>query len=164
MYNLKALDVASFFIKKGVSPLKLQKLLYYAQLWFFVKNKEKLFDNEISAWIYGPVVYEVWNEFKFVKRNAIIPKFRASNPDLSLVNDYLDDIWSSYGHLSGAQLIDLTHNEKPWKNSRKGLLSHIPSRNEVVINTNTTTDFMLMPNNTIPRMANEHSLGNYSNY
>ena len=89
--NYRALDVSSFFIKKGVSPLKLQKLLYYSQLWFFVKNDKRLFDDRIQAWIYGPVVYDVWANFKFMKRSSIIPNNRAVNKNIVYF------IWSRLG-------------------------------------------------------------------
>lgn len=161
----RALDISSFFIKKGVSPLKLQKLLYYSQLWFFVKNDKTLFDDRIQAWIYGPVVYDVWANFKFMKRSSIIPNRRAVNLDLNdLTVNHLNDVWKSYGHLSGSDLVDLTHNDLPWKTSRKGLLSNQPSDKEVIINKDTTVDFALDSHNKIPIVKTQNTLGHYSNF
>ncbi len=163
--NYKALDISSFFIKKDVSPLKLQKLLYYSQVWFFVKNDKMLFDDKIQAWIYGPVVYDVWANFKFMKRSSIIPTNRAV--DLCFndsISDHLNDVWKSYGHLSGSDLVDLTHNDLPWKNSRKGLLNNQPSEKEVFINKDTTIDFTLDSQNKIPIMNPQNTLGHYSNF
>ncbi|UZO79946.1 DUF4065 domain-containing protein [Aquimarina sp. ERC-38] len=163
--NYSALDISSFFIKKGVNPLKLQKLLYYSQLWFFVKNDSKLFNDGIQAWIYGPVVYDVWANFKFMKRGSIIPIGRAVNLTLdNLTINHLDDVWRSYGHLSGSDLVDLTHNDLPWKNSRKGLLSNQPSDKEVIINKDTTRYFTLDSNNKIPVIKTQNTLGHYSNF
>ncbi|AIN73392.1 DUF4065 domain-containing protein [Flavobacterium psychrophilum] len=163
--NYSALGISSFFIKKGVSPLKLQKLLYYSQLWFFVKNDRMLFDNKIQAWIYGPVVYDVWANFKFMKRSSIIPSSRAVvlNLDDIIVN-HLNDIWLSYGHLTGSDLVDLTHNDLPWKNSRKGLLGNQPSDKEVIINKDTTVDFTLDSYNRIPVVITQNTLGYFSNF
>ena len=50
-----------------VSPLKLQKLLYYAQSWsmVFFGRKECLFADVPQAWVNGPVyptIYEMWKE------------------------------------------------------------------------------------------------------
>lgn len=164
--NYKALDIASFFIKKGVSPLKLQKLLYYSQVWFFVKNKNKLFEDKISAWIFGPVVYDVWSNFKFVKRCSIIPESRANEASLNdVVLNHLEDVWKAYGHLSGSELVDLSHSELPWKNSRKGLLDNEPSDNEVIIDKSTTVDFILGLSDHIPTPKIEgKSLGRYSSF
>jgi uncharacterized phage-associated protein len=163
--NYSALGIASFFIKKGVSPLKLQKLLYYSQLWFFVKNDKTLFDDKIQAWIYGPVVYDVWANFKFMKRSSIIPSSRAViiNLDDKIVN-HLTDVWQSYGHLTGSDLVDLTHNDLPWKNSRKGLLGSQPSDKEVIINKDTTVDFTLDSYNRIPIVNTQNTLGHFSNF
>jgi uncharacterized phage-associated protein len=162
--NYRALDISSFFIKKGVSPLKLQKLLYYSQLWFFVKNDKMLFDDRIRAWIYGPVVYDVWANFKFIKRSSIIPDNRAANLDLDvLIVNHLDNIWQSYGHLSGSDLVDLTHSDLPWKDSRKGLLGNQPSDRDVIINKHTTRDFALDSDNRIPIVSTQNTLGHYSN-
>lgn len=159
-----ALDISSFFIKKGVSPLKLQKLLYYSQVWYFVKNKKLLFDDRIQAWIYGPVVYSVWSNFKYMKRSAIIPYNRANFTNLdSHLMIHLNDVWNSYGHLSGSDLVDLTHGDLPWKNSRKGLLNDQPSDKQVIIDDATTKDFVLDPHNNIPTVDPRHSLGHYSN-
>lgn len=163
--NYRALDISSFFIKKGVSPLKLQKLLYYSQLWFFVKNDKMLFNDRIQAWIYGPVVYDVWANFKFMKRSSIIPDSRAVSLDLDdLTLNHLSDVWKSYGHLSGSDLVDLTHKDLPWKNSRKGLLSSQPSDKDVIINQYTTVDFTLDSHNRIPIVGTQNTLGHYSNF
>ncbi|MDO6739463.1 Panacea domain-containing protein [Wenyingzhuangia sp. 2_MG-2023] len=162
---MKAIDISSFFIQKGVSPLKLQKLLYYSQLWFYVKNDKKLFNDKIQAWIYGPVVYDVWSSFKYMKRSSIIPTNRAKdlNLDISILN-HLNDVWSAYGHLSGSDLVDLTHDDLPWKNSRKGLLNSQPSDKEVVIDNDTVVDFSLDSHNKIPFVNIQNSLGHYSNF
>lgn len=163
--NYTALDISSFFIKKSISPLKLQKLLYYSQVWFFVKNEQTIFNDKIKAWIYGPVVYDVWSAFKYMKRSSTIPIKRASNPvfeDSIII--HLENIWTSYGHLSGADLVDLTHNELPWKNSRKGLLKDDPSDNEVIIDKHTTANFFLDSQNKIPFVNKRNSLGHYSNF
>lgn len=161
-----AIDISSYFIKKNVSPLKLQKLLYYAQVWFFVKKKKQLFSDPISAWIFGPVVYNVWNSFKFIKRNNIIPQNKASNINLNSVTiNHLNDLWNAYGHLSGSELIDLTHNEKPWLISRKGLLNDEPSTNEVLINFETVRDFKLSDDNKIPKVViSNKSFGHFGNF
>jgi len=163
--NYKALDIASFFIKKGVSPLKLQKLLYYSQVWFFIKKNDKLFQDKIQAWIYGPVIYDVWNNFKYMKRSVLIPYNRAINLDFTdEIIFHLQDVWNAYGHLSGADLVDLTHSDLPWKNSRKGLLNDQPSDNEVLIDKDTLSDFVLDSSNKIPVINRGNSLGHYSNF
>ena len=65
--------VASYFIKKAnrqsggnadfegnndLTNLKLQKILYFAQAEHLKKYNQKLFNQDIEAWQYGPVVRE----------------------------------------------------------------------------------------------------------
>ena len=45
-------------------PLKLQKLLYYAAGYFGAAYGEPLLDSTIEAWDYGPVVPEIYREFR----------------------------------------------------------------------------------------------------
>lgn len=168
MNNFKpytAMEISSYFINKNVSPLKLQKLLYYSQLWFFVKNKKYLFSDQISAWIFGPVVYNVWSNFRFIKRTDIIPTHKANNVNLDNIINHLDDVWNAYGHLDGSQLVELTHNDKPWLISRNGLLNEQPSDKDVIINIDTTSDFKLNKDFTIPKVVfSNNSFGHFSNF
>lgn len=163
--NYSAIDIASFFIKKGVTPLKLQKLLYYTQVWYFVKKKQYLIQDSFQAWIYGPVVYNVWDNFRFIRRSDNIPQKKAKDIDLSNIQDHLSEIWNAYGHLKGSTLVDLTHNELPWKLSRKGLLTNQPSNNQIVIDKSTVKDFYLTKDGKIPmiQLDNRNFLGNFSN-
>lgn len=47
-----------------LTNLKLQKLLYFAQVEYMQSHDgEPLFDDDIEAWQYGPVVREVYNAF-----------------------------------------------------------------------------------------------------
>lgn len=161
-----AIQLTPAFIDKGTSPLKLQKLLYYSQLWFYVKTGGRLFSDDIKAWIYGPVVRDVWNRYKIMRRSDIIPKTDyftsdrvALHPD---VEKHLNDVWDAYGHLSGADLVDLTHSELPWLHSRNGLLSNQPSDNQILINDYTTSDFSLDEHGNIPKAAHPHSLGYFT--
>lgn len=162
--KFNAKQIASYFVKKGVSPLKLQKLLYYSQLWFFVKNRTKLFGDEIKAWVYGPVVYDVWDTFRYVKRNSIIPQNRLSDIEINdnEVLKHLNQVWNAYGHLSGSELVDLTHQDPPWTTSRKGYLNSQPSSQEVKINSVTTSEFNLDYLGNIPIVEKSNSLGNYT--
>ena len=55
----------------GVSNLKLQKLLYFVQGNFLRVLKRACFYEEIEAWKYGPVIPEVYSEFKMFGSNDI---------------------------------------------------------------------------------------------
>ena len=67
----KALDIAYKLLASAkntaggelMSNLKLQKMLYYEQGFHLAKFNTPLFDEEIEAWMYGPVVPAVYNHF-----------------------------------------------------------------------------------------------------
>ena len=71
-----ALDIAKWFLFYNnrvimtdsdadyISNLKLQKLLYYAQGSFLAIKDIPLFDDNLLAWVHGPVVNEVYQEYK----------------------------------------------------------------------------------------------------
>lgn len=164
--DLTANDIAPFFLMKGVSPLKLQKLLYYSQVWFIKKFDAKLFSDPIKAWVFGPVVAPIWSKFKIVRRNDIISPVGHFYPYPTIlpehVSIHLNDVWAAYGHLSGAELVDLTHAELPWKSSRVGLLDNQPSDNEIILDNTTLSEYVLDRFHRIPYIKSNNSLGFFS--
>ena len=160
-------DITPFFLKKGVSPLKLQKLLYYAQVWHIVKNRNSLFTDDIEAWMYGPVVPSIWHRFRFVRKNDTINVGQADHfyPQQTALKgdiiDHLNEVWNSYGHLSGIELVDLTHREKPWTISRGELKTSASSKNKVILDSNTLSNYQLDFFGNIPYVKSQRTLGHY---
>lgn len=125
-----ALDIAKKIIhctdvERGdsITNLKLQKMLYYMQgYWLAIFNKP-LFDDEIEAWMYGPVVPEVYYEFKRHGSLSINPE-EVKCPDNLILSDdeegIFSDIMEEYGQFSAVKLMNMTHNEKPWKSVPTG--------------------------------------------
>ncbi|MGA7523209.1 MAG: type II toxin-antitoxin system antitoxin SocA domain-containing protein [Acidobacteriaceae bacterium] len=112
-----------------ITNLKLQKLLYYAQVWHLVFSDEPLFDAELEAWVHGPVVPRVFRRFKEYRWNAITAPVDPA-PDEKLIA-YLGEVLNTYGCLSGSQLERLTHREGPWRDARAGVAAD-ESSNEVI--------------------------------
>jgi uncharacterized phage-associated protein len=51
--------------QESLSPMKLQKLCYYAQgLYMATHNGALLFEEDFEAWTFGPVVRSLYHEFK----------------------------------------------------------------------------------------------------
>lgn len=124
--KITAERIADFFIQKAVDAkhegelitnLKIQKLLYYAYAWHYSLQKERLFDDTIEAWDYGPVVPRIYYKYKPYGHRAI--EETETNPDLLPrdVKEYLNSIWYSYGHYSAEALSKMTHREEPWLQS-----------------------------------------------
>lgn len=47
-----------------LDPMKLQKLVYYAHGWYAGYTGERLINEEVEAWPYGPVIPSLYDEFK----------------------------------------------------------------------------------------------------
>lgn len=102
-----------------ISNLKLQKLLYYAQAWNLVFTDEELFDEDIEAWVHGPVVPKIFRRFKAFQWKTIDEPVTPLKDES--VRNHLDEVLNVYGDLSARQLERLTHSERPWIEARKGL-------------------------------------------
>ena len=154
--TMKATDISSFFITKGVTPLKLQNLLFYSQVWYFIKHGKLLFDDEIEAWVLGPVVYNVWNKFRFIRRGDIINRRYIQNEitDSQVVN-HLNEIWGIYGGYTGLELVDLTHDEKLWIDARGGIPDGQNSKVVIIVDNKTTAYLRLDEQGNIPQVDKE---------
>lgn len=104
-----------------ITPLKLQKLLYYIQGIALRIYGKPAFSNDISAWQYGPVVEEIYKKYK--GRNPIsTPKTDYEVCDG--LKKIIQLVVSSYGQIEAGTLIDLTHDEDPWiKSINSGTIS-----------------------------------------
>lgn len=128
-YSAKA--VANYFLSKygkhGITPLKIQKLVYIAHGWYMAFYEDPLIDDEwAEAWRYGPVFPSLYHEFKHrgrmpikdpahetdVDLNERIPKIK---PQDERTPRLLDKVWEVYGGHTGIQLSDMCHRPgSPW--------------------------------------------------
>lgn len=127
----QVIDVAKYLIKKSrpgtlenITNLKLQKLLYYSQGFHLAINHEPLFNEEIQAWVHGPVIPEIYNEFKNYSYREITQRYVNNEIDLSQKEmKLLDDVWEIFKSYTGKDLEEMTHKEAPWLTARDGLNS-----------------------------------------
>lgn len=118
----KALNIAKYFIKLAspdeedfITNLKLQKLLYYAQGFHLALYAKPLFNEQIKAWQYGPVVTEIYSNYKEYRTN-VLPQpddFEMEQYD-SETRELLDEIYEVYGQYTAPTLMRFTHKEPPW--------------------------------------------------
>lgn len=117
-----------------ISPLKLQKLLYYCQAWHLTIFGTRIFDERIEAWAHGPVVPSQYARFAFMLRNEQIKinKLNLNVPKLENTSEsLLNEVLNIYGEHSASYLEALTHNEAPWINARKNCQSWERSTEEI---------------------------------
>ena len=120
----QALTIAKWFIAwaeaegEELSNLKLQKLLYYAQGHYLAERHRPLFSDQIQAWSHGPVVPDVYHEFKACGSSTIeLPDrdpFTWDDVD-SETAKLLSRVWNTYGGYSAGRLRNMTHAEAPWR-------------------------------------------------
>lgn len=121
-------DVADFFLNRfqedegsSVTHLKLQKLCYYAQAWHLAFYGKPLIDDEFEAWVHGPVNTELYDKYRDKSYQCIEPvddfnRERFTRKQL----DLLEEVWDIYGGYDGRYLEQLTHQEEPWREARRG--------------------------------------------
>ena len=104
--NLPSVNaVADYFLLKipcgtgdGITNLKLQKLVYYAQAWSLaLRNGTPMFSEPIEAWASGPVCRPLYRRFKKYRWQLIDPSdfTRKSIDDLGEDDiNLLDEVWN----------------------------------------------------------------------
>lgn len=123
---LNVFTVADFFVDfanqcddDSMTNLKLNKLLYYAQGHYAALTGRKLFNDDIEAWDFGPVVPSVYHKYKICGRNRIAD-YDISVPDDCFTDEQysiLLDVAREYAKFAGSYLVEKTHQfGTPWKN------------------------------------------------
>ena len=124
----KAQEVAHFFLSKidvetgeVITPLKLQKLVYYAQAWFLAFSARPLFNDSFEAWQHGPVVRKLYFHYKEFGFNPL-PKVDVLTKNVFTAEEIslLEMVNSVYGKYDAKFLERMSHTEKPWIDARGG--------------------------------------------
>lgn len=149
----RAMDVANYLIEyfvkqdKPIVNLLLIKILYYLQADFLRQTKEPLFEDTIEKWGYGPMIPNVYSDFKsygaapitqsaeYVITNEdrswtlIKPVNRTLDPaDTSKIIALANEIYEQY-HEHPFQIVEVTHREKLWQEDKAEIIKghmHIP--------------------------------------
>lgn len=138
-----------------VSPLKLQKILYYEQSWHMVVfgRNNQLFSCAPQAWVNGPVYPKIYHIYKdkvpgmcdhlkinnflqkdedpHIKEKELAEKMSLTDDEIALT----ERVIMLYGSRTQNQLILLTHSEKPWSEMREGLRPYDYSDREISLDT-----------------------------
>lgn len=115
----------SYEVYEGLSHLKLQKLLYFAQGVSLAINGKPIFDDKILAWTHGPVVRSVYDVFKSYGRNDI--DLKIDDDDLMMIEEIENDneisnvlnlVYDNFSIYTAWQLREMTHVVGgPWENT-----------------------------------------------
>jgi uncharacterized phage-associated protein len=118
-------DVARYILHAiggDISTMKLQKLCYYCQAWHLAWKGEPLFQQDFLRWDNGPVCKEIFDVHKgwFSINEEDIPLNVLSCDGVdNYVSAIIDRVLEDYGKFDGAQLSEITHEEDPWKETKR---------------------------------------------
>jgi uncharacterized phage-associated protein len=122
-----------------VSPMRLQKLLYFSHGWHLGLGQGPLIDDRVEAWKWGPVIPSVYHEFKqFGTENInnshrwytneitsiegrritvqrMTPSLDAREGNIAAAKAVVEKVWTVYKPFSAIQLSNITHQPgTPW--------------------------------------------------
>ena len=103
----------------SMGTMKLQKLVYYSQAYSLGWFKEPIFEDDIQAWVHGPVVRSLWETHANMPEvDVAMIRSKAPRADSShlTARDKLvvKSVLAGVGGLSGLDLRERTHREAPW--------------------------------------------------
>ena len=129
----KAQEVAKYVVGectrngKPVDNMKLQKMLYFLWIDYYKHTGKKLFNDEIQAWKYGPVVPAVyWKYRTFIADPICLTESNAiSQNDANILSPFI----MAYNERNVGSLVSETHAKGPWRtiyDDGKGMSCTIP--------------------------------------
>ena len=136
----KMLSIISYIFAtvEEVTPLTLQKLLYFIQGIYSALYDGYIFTETCEAWQHGPVYRDVYNLFRDFKYNPIDDaRFAVLRGKEALLDKeerlVADLVLQTFGMYGGKTLERITHKEDPWLQARKGY-EEFDSSNEEISN------------------------------
>lgn len=140
------IDYYEINFKEEISPLKLQKTLYFCFAYWggfmrksngYNENKEIqldydewLFPNVIEAWVYGPVVPDVYHE-----RN--LKDYKKDNlfDGKKYLKEYIDNVLNDVLPSNDFKLVEISHEDECWKKhfKKKNMFHNIEIPKEDII-------------------------------
>ena len=129
--NSSKIDVAIKYLLnqcEDITPLALQKALYYIQGFYYAFCNIFLFTEECEAWVHGPVYREIYFRYCDYHFDPIAENKSFDDSVLTASEKAVfDSVINNLCCYSGKILEQFTHNETPWLNARGDLPLASPS-------------------------------------
>lgn len=123
--------IANFILENAenenlpMTPLKMHKLVYLVYGWVRAVLDIRLFNEEIQAWDFGPVVPSLYHEFKRFGKSPIVYGTRSIYEDSNLTFpsitldhptiNVMRKAWNVYKLFTAIALVNKTHEpHSPW--------------------------------------------------
>lgn len=109
----------SFEENINVTPMKLQKLLYFVYKDYLQRTGNQLFTERFETWQYGPVLSSVYTEFCSFRAGRITKLAKNADGSAIFISDdgapdimhSINAVWNKYKGMNGIQLSNITHLE-----------------------------------------------------
>lgn len=113
---------------EDITPLALQKALYYIQGFYYAFYKTFLFQEDCQAWVHGPVyrdIYFRYRDYRFdpIEKTGDFDTSVFSSEEKAICDSVINHICC----YSGKILERFTHSESPWLSARGDLPNTAPS-------------------------------------
>lgn len=105
---------------ESMTQRKLQKLCYYAYVWYLVKYSRKITEVQFAAWTHGPVSLDLYHEYSKYGWDKVPQYYGFLDINIDLI-PFCDEIYDIYGKYSEEELEELSKKEAPWNIVRDGL-------------------------------------------
>ncbi|MBR5248264.1 MAG: DUF4065 domain-containing protein [Lachnospiraceae bacterium] len=152
MLTIDSLAKVILSCRDDISNKKLQKLAYYVYAWYLTIHGTEIADISFEAWEHGPVCRRLYNNYRSYGWNEI-PRFNgfvlANDDDIKFVETVLD----VYGDYTADELEEMTHNDAPWQEARRGCPKHVAS--DAVITKQSIVQFYNTQMNIRDRIVNQ---------
>lgn len=118
---------------RQLTPMQLQKLVYFAYGWYLAITGERLINEYVEAWQWGPVIPSLYSIFKIYGSGPITepaadytvdgfkisyytPRIQSDDPAKDeFAKRVIAKVWEIYGRFTGVQLSTMTHAaNSPW--------------------------------------------------
>ncbi len=147
-YNAK--QVANEFLVfaardgKELTPMQLQKLVYFAYGWYLAITGQRLLNERIEAWQWGPVIPSLYSAFKKFGSDPITDLARDAGAhayrvrSTSPIEDdqamrIIERVWDIYGKYTASQLSGMTHEpNSPWSRTSEKDIKGTDISDEVI--------------------------------
>jgi len=107
---------------EDITPLALQKALYYVQGFYYAFVGEFLFEEDCEAWAHGPIYRDIYKRYSSYRFDPIEG---SETCDETVLMNYekaiIDSIIKNLCCYSGKILEGFTHSEEPWLKTRGDL-------------------------------------------
>lgn len=136
--NVNLISKHIIAVSGDITPLALQKILYYIEGFSLALLNKSIFEYSPEAWVHGPVyksIYDQYSHYKFHSINKDIFKkyITVETLDIDIIN-LVDEVIKCFGCYSGKILEKMTHLSTSWINARGDL--DINEASNVVIDKN----------------------------